>query len=385
MRVGKLYLMRAAVAGFILPLLLVFGWATPAQAEGLILSAGPPGEAGLQLDAAVLSPRWPPPWQPVAGWRTYTVKSGDTLTSIARMFGVEPGVLAARNGLADPDRIIVGQQLRIVPLGSSPVNLPANGSLVRIQFWPWPAAQGQTLVVWLHARHPVPYCLEMDGNTYPVWSTGRHGWAVIPISPLADPGPRTLEVVAGESTITLTLVVQAGDFGWQEIPAAVADPILAQADKVRAEAERMANLFGGISQQGWSPHDRFRSPLEGKHPRTSPFGTRRSYGRGGGISAHSGEDFSAAPGTPVLAPASGVVVLAESLFVRGNAVVLDHGRGVFTGYWHLQALHVAEGDRVEAGQLIGEVGNTGLSTGAHLHWEMRVYGVAVDPLQWLQR
>jgi len=364
---------------------LALGWATPVRADALILSVGPPGEAGLQLDAALLSPRWPPQWQPVAGWQTYTVKPGDTLTGIARAFGVEPVVLAARNGLADPDLIVVGQQLRIAPLNSTPIALPADGSLLRVQCWPWPPAQGQTLVVWLHARQPATYRVEMDGYSYPVWSVGRHAWAVIPLSPLADPGLRALEVAADETAITLTMMVQAGDFGWQEIPAAVADPILAQADKVRAEAERMASLFGGLSQQDWSPRGRFRSPLGGEYPRTSPFGTRRSYGSGGGLSAHAGEDFSAPPGTPVVAPASGVVVLAEPLFVRGNAVVLDHGRGVFTGYWHLQTLHVAEGERVEAGQLIGEVGSTGLSTGAHLHWEMRIYGVAVDPLQWLQR
>ncbi len=70
------------------------------------------------------------------------------------------------------------------------------------------------------------------------------------------------------------------------------------------------------------------------------------------------------------------------MFVRGNAVVLDHGNGVFTGYWHMSELDVKPGEAVETGQLLGKVGSTGLSTGAHLHWEMRVAGVAVDPLQW---
>ena len=82
--------------------------------------------------------------------------------------------------------------------------------------------------------------------------------------------------------------------------------------------------------------------------------------------------------------ADGRVVLAEELFVRGKAVVLDHGNGVFTGYWHLSALDVAEGDVVMRGQLLGKVGSTGLSTGAHLHWELRIAGMAVDPLQWVE-
>jgi murein DD-endopeptidase MepM/ murein hydrolase activator NlpD len=113
------------------------------------------------------------------------------------------------------------------------------------------------------------------------------------------------------------------------------------------------------------------------------FGARRTYGSGADITAHLGEDFGAAAGTPVYAPAAGRVALAEALFVRGNAVVLDHGHGFFTGYWHLQRLDVQPGQQVVAGQKLGEVGSTGLSEGPHLHWEMRVNGVAVDPLQWL--
>ena len=70
--------------------------------------------------------------------------------------------------------------------------------------------------------------------------------------------------------------------------------------------------------------------------------------------------------------------------VRGNAVVLDHGMGVYTGYWHLSQLSVAPGQEVSQGDVIGLVGNTGRSTGAHLHWELRIDGIAVDPLQFLE-
>jgi murein DD-endopeptidase MepM/ murein hydrolase activator NlpD len=86
---------------------------------------------------------------------------------------------------------------------------------------------------------------------------------------------------------------------------------------------------------------------------------------------------------PVVAPSGGVVVLAESLVVRGNAILIDHGWGVVTGYWHLSEVGVAVGQHVAQGERIGAVGNTGLSTGAHLHWEMWVNGVAVNALSWL--
>jgi murein DD-endopeptidase MepM/ murein hydrolase activator NlpD len=78
-------------------------------------------------------------------------------------------------------------------------------------------------------------------------------------------------------------------------------------------------------------------------------------------------------------------VLSELLQVRGNAVVVDHGMGVYSTYCHLSELAVEEGDRVAKAQVIGYLGSTGLSTGTHLHWELRVGGVAVNPFEWTRR
>ena len=83
------------------------------------------------------------------------------------------------------------------------------------------------------------------------------------------------------------------------------------------------------------------------------------------------------------APAAGTIVLAEPLTVRGNVVFIDHGWGLLTGYWHLSTIETEVGQQVAPGDLIGRVGNTGLSTGAHMHWEMWVGGISVDGLQWL--
>ena len=71
--------------------------------------------------------------------------------------------------------------------------------------------------------------------------------------------------------------------------------------------------------------------------------------------------------------------------MRGNAVVIDHGLGLFTGYWHQSQLAVTIGQEVKPGDLIGYLGDTGLVTGPHLHWEMRLNGIAVEPLQWVQQ
>ncbi len=128
----------------------------------------------------------------------------------------------------------------------------------------------------------------------------------------------------------------------------------------------------------------FSRPISSEYATTSPFGTRRSYNGGPYASYHAGQDFGAPAGVPVLAPAAGIVVLAEELNIRGNAVILDHGRGIFTGYWHQNELKVSVGQKVATGDLLGFVGTTGLSTGAHLHWELRIYGVAVDPMQFVE-
>ena len=354
------------------------------QAGGIIVVARPPGEAGLQLDAALISPELPRLLAGAPVPRDYVVQPGDTLGAIAVRFGVTTAALAAENGIAKPDRIDVGQALRIDdPVPSAPA-LPPDGAFERVQLWPWPPAQGQTLIVWMQARSAVTFSLSFGGREYPVVTDGPQGWVILPISALAATGPTAMVVAAGGDEMMLDVPIQAGVFETEAIPASASDPILGQPAKVSAEYAKMTKLFAGETPSGWTPRSRFASPLIGQFPRTAPFGSRRTYGDSPAISFHAGEDYAAPPGTPVLAPAAGVVLLAEPLFVRGNAVVIDHGRGVFSGYWHMSKLEVKPGDRVEPGQLLGEVGTTGLSTGAHLHWELRVDGVAVDPLQWFE-
>ncbi len=381
--------MGLAPAVFLAFVLLLVG-ALPAGADGYIVDVRPRGMAGPQADVAALSPQ-PLSAPAVASGRRYEVQPGDTLSAIAARFGTDVATLVARNGLESADRITPGQVLRLDGEAIPALALPAGSPLARVHFWPWPPLQGQTLSVWLHtaagstpSRAPITITLTFDGRPYPVHFDGARGWALVPIPPLTPPGPKPLQIAVGEQVWRAQVPVVAGTFPSHNIPAATAQPILSATDKVRAETQRMTALFAEMTPGGWTPRSRFTLPLAGDFPRTSPFGSRRTYGNSAAVSAHAGEDFSAAPGTPVYAPADGRVVLAEELFVRGNAIVLDHGNGVYTGYWHLSALDVAEGDWVTRGQLLGKVGSTGLSTGAHLHWELRIAGMAVDPLQWVE-
>jgi murein DD-endopeptidase MepM/ murein hydrolase activator NlpD len=95
---------------------------------------------------------------------------------------------------------------------------------------------------------------------------------------------------------------------------------------------------------------------------------------------HEGIDIAAPMGAPVIAPAAGVVVTVASRPGYGLMVEIDHGQGLMTMYGHLSRVHVREGQSVNRGQLLADVGNSGLSTGPHLHYEIRVGTRPVDPL-----
>ena len=127
----------------------------------------------------------------------------------------------------------------------------------------------------------------------------------------------------------------------------------------------------------------FQRPLEGDDTTTSNFGPR-SDPFTGGTAMHAGMDFRGETGTPVRAPGAGKVLRAEVAGGYGNLIELDHGNGITTRYGHLSAFDVKEGQLVAAGQIIGRVGNTGRSTGPHLHYETRLSDEARNPLKFIQ-
>jgi len=122
----------------------------------------------------------------------------------------------------------------------------------------------------------------------------------------------------------------------------------------------------------------FLVPLEGDLRVTTYFGEIR-FVNGVETGRHSGIDFGTPTGTPILAPAHGVIVMAELLIVTGWSIVIDHGMNLFTVYYHLDTITVKEGQSIRPGQLIGTVGSTGFSTGPHLHWTASIGNTPIDP------
>lgn len=146
----------------------------------------------------------------------------------------------------------------------------------------------------------------------------------------------------------------------------------------KARAKAYDNI---VDKQLWS--GKFIQPVEGRI--TSEFGARRVYNNGVIASTHLGLDIANVTGTPVKAANAGIVSLAESQTIYGNAVIINHGQDIHSSYNHLNEIKVELGDKVQKGQIIGLVGETGQSTGPHLHWGMVVNGLAVNPLEWTQR
>ncbi len=138
------------------------------------------------------------------------------------------------------------------------------------------------------------------------------------------------------------------------------------------------SLLVEIPKQSWK--GAFLSPVEGRI--SQGFGYRQII-NGKRSGAHRGVDFAVPNGTPVRAPNHGKVVFIDRLKVFGGTMVLDHGQGIYTLYFHLSRMYYNVGKVVEKGEIIGESGDSGVSSAPHLHWGMSVHNLRVDPMQWV--
>jgi hypothetical protein len=145
--------------------------------------------------------------------------------------------------------------------------------------------------------------------------------------------------------------------------------------RVREESDIINGLWEApVSAPRWI--EPFMRPVEGEV--VGPFGTR-SIMNNQPRSPHTGVDLRADKGDPVKASNDGMVILTCDHFFTGKSIVLDHGGGIMSMYFHLEEIEVMQGDSVLKGQIIGLVGSTGRATGPHLHWGMRVNGARVNP------
>ncbi|MDR2485150.1 MAG: M23 family metallopeptidase [Treponema sp.] len=207
--------------------------------------------------------------------------------------------------------------------------------------------------------------------------------AILPVPCTAKPGTALIQVENGDGRIgEILLAISNREFVSEEIVLDQRNTDLRTvADPQKAAESNL--LWGIISRTGTVVYaeDAFIPPVQSAR-RTSFFGDRRVFKYADGSSAfsiHAGIDYGVPLGTEVRACAAGKVVLARSRIVTGNSVIIEHLPGVYSLYYHLDRIQVKEGTVVNAGTVLGQSGATGLATGPHLHWEIRVAGENTDP------
>jgi murein DD-endopeptidase MepM/ murein hydrolase activator NlpD len=335
----------------------------------------------------LIIPSASPTPEPTTQAQVHVVQRGETLYRIAQFYETTVRDLVAANNLANPNLIHRGQKLIIPSAMVSPAE-PLPAPFTAVELTPSPVVQGQTLVVKVQAEGIAGLSGLYDEGRLVIFVEGEgERWALVGIHALTEVGTHPLKLTAtdaaGQQTeVLLSVPVVDGGYGVENIVLPPGRSALLDPDLLKAERERLAQVFGVFGrQQLWMGS--FIVPVEG--PITSKFGTRRSYNGGPVQSYHEGIDYDAPGSASVLAANDGQVALAEPLTVRGNAVIIDHGLGIHSGYYHLSEINVQEGQQVKKGDVVGKVGDTGLATGPHLHWEIRVNGINVDPAQWTWR
>lgn len=222
------------------------------------------------------------------------------------------------------------------------------------------------------------------GRTFPLTKGTQSMYAFVPTDTEDPPGPQLLRVdftlpngTKGSLTETVTVLKTKWTVDSLTFSESQTETLL-DSTVVANELATVKAIYGKVTPQKlWT--GAWQLPLDG--PITARYGEQRSINGSVPSGHHGGTDIGVPEGTPVAATNSGRVVLSKQLQVRGNMVILDHGGGLFSGYAHLKSFSVAEGQAVVAGELIGLSGNTGLSTGAHLHWEMSAAGILLDALR----
>jgi murein DD-endopeptidase MepM/ murein hydrolase activator NlpD len=201
-----------------------------------------------------------------------------------------------------------------------------------------------------------------------------------PIDVLRKPGPVSVVRRGEASREVANIRVGPDPYGAEDIE--LGDiPQAHPTDEDRARNAREQARLGKIFQRKEGPA-RFTLPLQPPAdplPEGKTFGWTRYFDGKLAPQPHMGADYALTEGTPVVSVADGTVVLAEDLFYPGNAVIVDHGDGLFTMYFHLSEIAVESGREISKGERVGSVGTTGRSTGPHLFFGVRWHGARIDP------
>lgn len=252
----------------------------------------------------------------------------------------------------------------LLALADLPRTDPVPGGIVTVRLGP--------------ARQPAPQAFLAETRVM-VLAHDNAWHAVVGLPLELEPGEHYLRVVDGGAVRELPFTVKAKEYAVQHITLRDQRMVEPPAeDLARIEQDRFT--ITGVFER-WTevatPPVRFDLPAKGRV--SANFGLKRYFNEQP-RKPHSGIDIAAPVGTPVVAPAPGLVVEVGEYFFNGRTVFIDHGQGLISMYNHLHRVQVSPGTPVERGQQIGEIGATGRVTGPHLHWSVSLNNARVDPM-----
>jgi len=281
-----------------------------------------------------------------------------------------------------------------IPANETNVAAPASSLIKNLVISPLPLVQGETAEIRVQASQSVQLTGMLNGRELHFFPTEENSYVAIQgIHAMADPGlvEFSLQVTTdnGENWgFDQWVILEAGYYTTNT--RLIVDPATIDYENTQPEDELIKGFITPATETRYwdglflSPVDVPANYYLDPDCITDRFGNRRAYNDGPFDYYHTGLDLSACGNTlNIYTVAPGVVVFSGPLTVRGTYTLIDHGWGIYSGYGHQSESYVKEGDIVEAGQLIGLIGNTGRVTGPHLHWEVWANGVQVQPLDWL--
>ena len=294
--------------------------------------------------------------------------------------GRSPWEVSLRGGQNHPYAPLLYTPIFLPGGDKPPVELPTGFSSMAIS--KAPANPGEALGIQAWADPVSEAAISLQSEPWNTFWNGHRLLAIGATDAFFGAGTPELSIqVAEHPTWTQPWLFEDKDWFYDQV--SFAATAANEQESMQLERAQLKQIWGQITPEPlWT--STFAWPLEEYVELSSHFGARRSVNGGPYNTYHEGTDFSAYRGTPVLAPAGGKVVLAEFLVVRGGAIIIDHGLGIYSGYYHLSDIKVLIGDEVGRGDVLGEVGTTGRSTGNHLHWDMLIGTTWVDAEDWMK-
>ncbi len=260
------------------------------------------------------------------------------------------------------------------------VILPASYTLNGHIFEP-----GDCMAIQITKPRDLDYRIETEtyGKTIGLFYYDTELVGLIPLDSRTKPGDYTVKVYRDSNNALLETIkysVIEKEFETQQLTVSSSTASLKSNDNYAKDAAKFGDAKTySVGEKLWE--GTFLQPVEGRI--STEYSVIRYVNGNTESSRHSGIDIAAPTGTPVLAANNGIVTFASDLIISGNVVVLDHGYGLFTSYVHMDKIHVEDGQEVAKGDIIGEVGSTGYSTGPHLHWTVWKNGVFLNPWKFI--